>query len=144
MEHGVGTLINSMPLLGRMVFHGRFSEGWLTGMGSVYFFNCRRLYYVGRMVKGALMERGSCSWSVGASIWGALLTENSRERAGGWTHGRAAFTRGDSNSTSSMGEAAWSFTKLPLTTPIALNQTHSRRPSTPPTRTVRRLTAQPL
>ena len=58
MEHGVGTLINSMPQLGRMLFHGRFREGWLTGMGSVYFMASKRLYYVGRMLRGAFDGEG--------------------------------------------------------------------------------------
>ena len=57
-EHGRGTLLSSMPSLGRMLFHGRFVDGWLTGMGSVYFADSGQLYYVGRMAGGAFDGEG--------------------------------------------------------------------------------------
>ena len=72
-EHGLGTLINSMPTLGRMVFYGRFYEGWLTGMGSVYFFDSQRLHYIGRMVRGAFDGEGLMQLEDGSLYLGSFV-----------------------------------------------------------------------
>ena len=72
-EHGVGTLINTMPLLGKTIFHGRFNEGLLTGMGSVYFFRSKRLYYVGRLVRGAFDGEGLMQLEDGSFYLGGFV-----------------------------------------------------------------------
>ena len=86
-EHGVGTLIHSMPTLGRMLFHGRFNEGLMTGMGSVYFFDSRRLYYIGRMVRGAFDGEGLMQLEDG-SLYLGMFDSGEFKGNGRWVDAR--------------------------------------------------------
>ena len=89
-EHGRGALISSMPSLGRMVFHGRFVDGWLSGgLGSVYFLGSGRLYYVGRMLKGAFDGPGVMRLDDGSLYVGRFVNGELRGR-GCWTDTREA------------------------------------------------------
>ena len=72
-EHGMGTLINTMPLLDRMLFHGRFNEGLLTGMATVYYYHSKLLYYVGRMAKGAFDGEGVMQLEDGSFYMGGFV-----------------------------------------------------------------------
>ena len=86
-EHGRGTLLSSMPLLGRMLFHGRFVDGWLTGMGSVYFADSGQLYYVGRMAGGAFDGEGVMRLDDGSLYIGAFVDGTFRGK-GRWVDTR--------------------------------------------------------
>ena len=86
-EHGRGTLLSSMPLLGRMLFHGRFVDGWLTGMGSVYFADSGQLYYVGRMAGGAFDGEGVMRLEDGSLYVGGFVDGTFRGR-GRWVDTR--------------------------------------------------------
>ena len=86
-EHGRGTLLSSMPSLGRMLFHGRFVDGWLTGMGSVYFADSGQLYYVGRMAGGAFDGEGVMRLEDGSLYVGGFVDGTFRGK-GRWVDTR--------------------------------------------------------